>query len=108
MGRHRRSGAAPAADEHAAGIAGAPRGRRGARQKKRALPLRGGLLGASAAMAVGAVAVTSGILPGGATFTVGGDAPQERIRSSGSPGLDAQGRAEAVPGTAVPSTSAAP
>ncbi|MFJ8695986.1 CAP domain-containing protein [Streptomyces roseolilacinus] len=108
MGRHRRSGAAPAADEYAAGAAGTPRGHRNARRRKRTLPLRGGLLGASAAMAVGAVAVTSGILPGGKTFTIGSGAPQEQIRSSGIPQLDAQGRADAVPGTGTPSASTVP
>ncbi|MEU3450647.1 CAP domain-containing protein [Streptomyces thermolilacinus] len=108
MGRHRRSGAAPAADEYAAGAAGTPRGHRGGRRRKRALPLRGGLLGASAAMAVGAVAVTSGILPGGETFTIGGGASPREIRSSGPSDLDAQGRAEAVPSTGTPSATAAP
>ncbi|MCP9975140.1 CAP domain-containing protein [Streptomyces somaliensis] len=108
MGRHRRSGAAPAADAYAAGAAGKPRGHRGARRRRRALPLRGGLLGASAAVAVGVVAVTSGILPGGETFVVSGDVPQERTRPGGVSELDAQGRARAVPGTGVPGPSAVP
>ncbi|WOI62242.1 CAP domain-containing protein [Streptomyces fradiae] len=107
MGRHRRSGAAPAADDHAADAAGTPRGHRGGRHGKRGLPLRGGLLGASAAMAVGAVAVTSGVLPGGDTFTIGGGAaPQERIRTGGPAELDAQGRADAVRSGAAPSSAA--
>ncbi|MFI6415251.1 CAP domain-containing protein [Streptomyces sp. NPDC050585] len=106
MGRHRRSGAAPAADAYAAGAAGTPRGHRGERRRKRGLPLRGGLLGASAAMAVGAVAVASGILPGGETFTLGGGAAPQEIRSSGPSDLDAQGRADAVPSAGTPSAPA--
>ncbi|URM89473.1 CAP domain-containing protein [Streptomyces sp. MRC013] len=102
MGRHRRSGAAPAADAYAAGAAGEPRGHRGTRRRKRTLPLRGGLLGASAAVAVGVAAVTSGILPGGGTFVVSGDVPQERTRPGGVSELDAQGRAHAVPDTGAP------
>ena len=53
MGRHRRSAAGPAAEEPAAGSAARSRG---ARRKKSAVPLRTGLLGVSAAVAVGAVA----------------------------------------------------
>ncbi|MCP9986290.1 CAP domain-containing protein [Streptomyces sudanensis] len=103
MGRHRRSGAAPAEDEYAVG---GPRGHRGARRRKRALPLRGGLLGASAAMAVGVAAVASGVLPGGGTFVVSGGVPQEQMRSSEVAGPDTQGGAGAVPRTGTPSAAA--
>lgn len=84
MGRHRRSAAAPAAENPAAGTAGRHRG--GARRKKRAVvPVRTGLLGVSAAMAVGAVAVASGLLPGGDTLQVsGGPTAGEQVRADGS------------------------
>ncbi|KUH38477.1 MULTISPECIES: CAP domain-containing protein [Streptomyces] len=106
MGRHRRSGAAPvpAPDGQETygptGAADSPRGRRGTRRRRRALPLRGGLLGASAAMAVGAVAVTSGLLPGGDTFTLGSGTtgtPAEHIRSGSAPDLGTQGRTAPAP-----------
>ncbi|MFG2329246.1 CAP domain-containing protein [Streptomyces sp. NPDC048604] len=42
------------------------------RRKRGSRPVRTGLLGVSAAVAVGAVAVASGLLPGGDTFDVGG------------------------------------
>ncbi len=115
MGRHRRSGAAPAADDHAAGAAGGHRAVDRRRSKRAAgLPVRGGLLGASAAMAVGAVAVASGLLPGGETFTLGGGS-SERIRPDGSAELNAQGGSTAAPpppstpvSAAAPSTSPSP
>ncbi|MFI6640970.1 CAP domain-containing protein [Streptomyces sp. NPDC050504] len=88
MGRHRRSAAAPAPEDRSTdrstGAAGRLRG--GARRKKRAIvPVRTGLLGVSAAMAVGAVAVASGLLPGGDTLQV-----------SGGPGAGGQVRADAA------------
>ncbi|MBW3707293.1 CAP domain-containing protein, partial [Streptomyces griseus] len=67
-GRHGRRAAGPAAEGPAAG--GASR-RRGTRRKRAAVPIRTGLLGVSAAVAVGAVAVASGLLPGGDTYTSG-------------------------------------
>lgn len=67
MGRHRRSGAAPAEADYATGT---DRGQGGTRRKRRH-PVRNGLIGASAAVAVGAVAVASGLLPGGETLTAG-------------------------------------
>lgn len=101
MGRHRRSSAAPAAHDYADGTAGSHRG--GARRKKRAgIPVRTGLLGASAAVAVGAVAVASGLLPGGDTFNVsGGSEPSGQIRTQGSAELQTQGDASAEPTNTV-------
>ncbi|MFD8207428.1 CAP domain-containing protein [Streptomyces sp. NPDC059695] len=97
MGRHRRSGAAPAAEDYAAG-SGRPH--RGARRRR---PVRNGLLGASAAVAVGAVAVASGLLPGGDTFTVGSAGTSEhQVESRQAPELTTQGgstRTPAVTGT---------
>ncbi|MFB6980866.1 CAP domain-containing protein [Streptomyces scopuliridis] len=101
MGRHRRSAAAPPVEEHVDG----------ARRKRRiATPVRTGLLGASAAMAVGAVAVASGLLPGGGDhFTVGGSANSGQIRTEGAPELQQQGGSSAEPtreASASPSRSA--
>ncbi|MFD7289133.1 CAP domain-containing protein [Streptomyces sp. NPDC059863] len=89
MGRHRRSAAAPPVEDHVDG----------ARRKRRiATPVRTGLLGASAAMAVGAVAVASGLLPGGGDhFTVGGSANGGQIRTEGAPELQQQGGSSAEP-----------
>ncbi|UYQ64647.1 CAP domain-containing protein [Streptomyces peucetius] len=106
MGRHRRSAPAPAATDQAAGSAGRHRGG-GVRRKKRAgLPVRTGLLGASAALAVGVVAVTTGVLPGGEDrYTVGaGSDLQAEMRSEVPSRLQAQGDATSDP-TASPSTT---
>lgn len=43
------------------------------RKKKAATPVRTGLLGVSAAVALGTAAVAAGVLPGGNSFTVSGD-----------------------------------
>ncbi|MFJ2441757.1 CAP domain-containing protein [Streptomyces sp. NPDC087658] len=99
MGRHGRSDESGApADAPANGGAAAGR-ESAARRKGRAVkPVRTGLLGASAAMAVGAVAVASGLLPGGGQFTVsGGGATGEQIRGDIVPELQQQGGASAEP-----------
>ncbi|MEV3993370.1 CAP domain-containing protein [Streptomyces sp. NPDC049837] len=75
------------------------------RKKRAAVPVRTGLLGASAAMAVGAVAVASGLLPGGDTFTIGGSGSNERVHAGSSPDLNTQGGSSATP-TERPSTAA--
>lgn len=94
MGRHRRSGAAPAAEDYAAGTGH----RHGGERRKRRTPVRTGLLGASAAVAVGAVAVASGLLPGGDTFTVGSAGTSERqVQSRQAPELMTQGGATQTP-----------
>ncbi|WP_329620973.1 CAP domain-containing protein [Streptomyces sp. NBC_01255] len=94
MGRHRRSGAAPAAEDYAAGTDHRHRGER----RKRLTPVRTGLLGASAAVAVGAVAVASGLLPGGDTFTMGTAGTGERqVQSRQAPELTTQGGATQTP-----------
>ncbi|MFD9033873.1 CAP domain-containing protein [Streptomyces sp. NPDC059567] len=100
MGRHRRSGAAPAAEDYAAG---SDRRHRGERRRKRGM--RTGLLGASAAVAVGAVAVASGLLPGGDTLTVGsaGSGEQQTTQSRQTPELTTQGGSSATPTSQSPS-----
>ncbi|WP_405675663.1 CAP domain-containing protein [Streptomyces sp. NBC_01511] len=98
MGRHSRSAGAPAAEDHAAGAAGRHRGRGGGRKRGIGVPIRTGLLGASAAMAMGAVAVASGLLPGGGQYTVGGGKlPGEQVRTAGAPELQQQGGSTAEP-----------
>ncbi|MGW7367719.1 CAP domain-containing protein [Streptomyces sp. NPDC054841] len=68
------------------------------RKKRAAVPVRTGLLGASAAMAVGAVAVASGLLPGGDTFTVGGESTSgQQVHAERAGRLNAQGGASATP-----------
>ncbi|MCF6523298.1 CAP domain-containing protein [Streptomyces sp. JJ36] len=101
MGRHRRAtSVAPepvvsgrhGAGRHATARHGAGR-HRGTHRKRNAAPVRTGLLGVSAAVAMGAVAVASGLIPGpSGTYTVGDPGgPGDRIRAGGPTGLDAQG-----------------
>ncbi|MFI1184816.1 CAP domain-containing protein [Streptomyces californicus] len=104
MGRHRRSAAGPAADEPASGTAsrepaaGASNRHRGTRRKKSAVPIRTGLLGASAAVAVGAVAVASGLLPGGGSSPSGNTTASDQVRSGGAaPDLLTQGSRSTAP-----------
>ncbi|MFI7288883.1 CAP domain-containing protein [Streptomyces anulatus] len=94
MGRHRRSAAGPAAEEPAAGAASR---RRGTRRKKSAVPIRTGLLGVSAAVAVGAVAVASGLIPGGDTYTSGNTTAADQVRTGGAPDLLTQGGSSTAP-----------
>ncbi|UPT44963.1 CAP domain-containing protein [Streptomyces sp. WAC00303] len=94
MGRHRRSAAGPAAEEPAAGAASR---RRGTRRKKSAVPIRTGLLGVSAAVAVGAVAVASGLIPGGDTYTTGNTTAADQVRTGGAPDLLTQGGSSTAP-----------
>ncbi|WP_326657636.1 CAP domain-containing protein [Streptomyces sp. NBC_00385] len=105
MGRHRRSAAAPAAERTAEGTAGQNRGAR--RRKRSGLPVRTGLIGVSAAMAVGAVAVASGLLPGGDNYNVSGGPAADQVRSEGAPDLLTQGGSTTAPaGRASASTPA--
>ncbi|MBP0461851.1 CAP domain-containing protein [Streptomyces montanisoli] len=101
MGRHGRSAAGPAPVPEPDGGAGRRRGR----GRRLGGPVRTGLLGASAAMAVGAVAVTSGLIPGGGGFDVGAGAiGSEHVRPADVPsGLHEQGGHSASP---TPSDSA--
>ncbi|MET8330686.1 CAP domain-containing protein [Streptomyces sp. NPDC005181] len=99
MGRHRRSAAGPEAGPAAdADNAVDTRRHRGARRRKRsAIHLRTGLVGASAAMAVGAVAVASGLLPGGAGYHVSGGTAADQVRAEGAPDLLTQGGSTTAP-----------
>ncbi|MEV0012138.1 CAP domain-containing protein [Streptomyces sp. NPDC047973] len=96
MGRHRRAGAAPAAEQDAAHTTDGHH--HGARRRKRAgIPVRAGLLGVSAAVAVGAVAVASGLLPGGDGYSVSGDSVSGQVHAGGAPDLLTQGGTSAEP-----------
>ncbi|MEU6843973.1 CAP domain-containing protein [Streptomyces sp. NPDC046716] len=69
-----------------------PRGHAHRRRKKRdGVPLRTGLLGASACVAMGAVAVASGLIPGGDALKLGGDHGGNKVQAAGSPSVEAQG-----------------
>ncbi|GAA2817943.1 CAP domain-containing protein [Streptomyces showdoensis] len=71
------------------------------RGARRGAPVRTGLLGVSAAVALGAIAVTSGLLPGGDTFTVGsagsGAGGEQRVATQQAPSLTTQGGASVTP-----------
>ncbi|MFG2644683.1 CAP domain-containing protein [Streptomyces sp. NPDC048370] len=70
----------------------------GRHRRRRGAPLRTGLLGASAAVAVGAVAVASGLLPGGDVLTVGSaGSGTEQTQSRQAPELTTQGGSSATP-----------
>ena len=80
MGRHRRVTEAPVHD----GAGGLGR-HRGARPKRAVVPVRTGLLGASAAMAVGVVTVASGLIPGlGSGFDLAPGQGSGPVRADGS------------------------
>ncbi|GAU70127.1 membrane protein CrgA [Streptomyces sp. NBRC 110611] len=115
MGRHRRSAPhAPAAP--GAGLSDAPTGTRTgapaatARPRSHraarghgAAPLRTGLLGASAAVAMGAVAVASGLIPGDGRFDGGTGDDHERVRTGALPGTTAPlGGRSATPADGAP------
>ncbi|MGW3625853.1 CAP domain-containing protein [Streptomyces sp. NPDC000880] len=81
---------------------------RHSRKKRATVPVRTGLLGASAAMAVGAVAVASGLVPDGDKFNVsGGSESSGQVRTEGSAKLQTQGNASPEP-TSGASASASP
>ncbi|MFH8611877.1 CAP domain-containing protein [Streptomyces sp. NPDC018029] len=102
MGRHRRSGAGPAAatpEDHPGTVSHRRRGRA-------ATPVRTGLLGVSAAVAMGAVAVAAGVLPGSDNYRLGGGGEPGEVRSAAVPTeVDAQGGSGAEADRAEPSPS---
>ncbi|MEU5999136.1 CAP domain-containing protein [Streptomyces sp. NPDC047197] len=96
MGRHRRSGAGAAATGRATGVsdtyagehAGAPEPRPATvshRRRGRAAPVRTGLLGVSAAVAMGAVAVATGLVPGAENYSLGGGGDSNKVRAATTP-----------------------
>ncbi|MGW7080633.1 CAP domain-containing protein [Streptomyces sp. NPDC054866] len=97
MGRHRRSGAGAAATGRATGVsdtyageyAGAPEPRPATvshrHRGRRATPVRTGLLGVSAAVAMGAVVVASGLVPGAENYSLGGGGDSNKVRAATTP-----------------------
>ncbi|MGW1074608.1 CAP domain-containing protein [Streptomyces sp. NPDC002537] len=116
MGRHRRS--APQATGRSAAVpppAGAPsttgttapgpryeaddpaaaRRQRTTRRRGRVTPMRTGLLGASAAMAMGVVAMASGLFSGGDALQLGGGSPGGQVVADDPPALQSPGGPQA-------------
>ncbi len=110
MGRHGRSAVGRAATGRAAGVTGEPRtpygklrpgepvrlrrrrrppptaAARSHRKRKTATPVRTGLLGVSAAVALGTVAVASGVVPGTENYSLGGGSNNsDSVQAVGSP-----------------------
>ncbi|QQC91610.1 CAP domain-containing protein [Streptomyces alfalfae] len=91
MGRHRRSGGVRAAATPEKHPGRTTRHRRGNRASA---PVRTGLLGVSAAVAMGAVAVGTGVLPGGDGFRLGDETGPGKVRAATAPAeVDTQGGA---------------
>ncbi|RII09546.1 Cysteine-rich secretory protein family protein [Streptomyces sp. YIM 130001] len=96
MGRHRRSDAGPAG----AGDSPAPQPNASAKgahrhRKRGPAPVRTGLLGVSAAVALGAVAVASGLVPGADNYSLGGGGDSDKVQSADGPSeVQTQGAAE--------------
>ncbi|MFF1452310.1 CAP domain-containing protein [Streptomyces sp. NPDC058274] len=109
MGRHRRSDAGRAATSRATGVtdthrshtesygpenlygyaavADLPHGAaaRSHRKKKAATPVRTGLLGVSAAVALGTAAMASGVLPGTDGYSLGGGNGSDKVQAANTP-----------------------
>ncbi|WP_329270404.1 CAP domain-containing protein [Streptomyces sp. NBC_01451] len=60
-------------------------GSRRRRKKRSSRPVRTGLLGVSAAVALGTVAVATGVLPGGDKYTIGGSSSGDKVQAADSP-----------------------
>ncbi|MFF3486366.1 CAP domain-containing protein [Streptomyces sp. NPDC002701] len=70
---------------HGSGDYAPDRGPRGQRRRKKAVtPVRTGLLGVSAAVAMGAVAVASGLIPGSDSLSIGGGGA-DKVRAQNTP-----------------------
>ncbi|GGX72952.1 CAP domain-containing protein [Streptomyces fructofermentans] len=82
---------------------GGPRGHR--RRKKGATPVRTGLLGVSAAVAMGAVAVASGVLPGSDSYSIGGNGDKVQAADTPSDVETQGGTTGAAEDRAAPGTS---
>ncbi|MET8578333.1 CAP domain-containing protein [Streptomyces sp. NPDC005012] len=103
------------ADRAPRAAAGAPRAPRARRPRR---PVRNGLLGVSAALAVGVVAAATGLVPGLDTYRLGGDGSIRAVdgpgnaetQQGGSGGRVDPGASSGAPGTesAKPSRSASP
>ncbi|WP_171114419.1 MULTISPECIES: CAP domain-containing protein [Streptomyces] len=79
------------------------RGRSRRRKKKGMTPVRTGLLGVSAAVAIGTVAVATGVLPGGDTYTLGGGG-SDKVQAGDTP-TNAEAQQGGTSGTAEAGSS---
>lgn len=87
----------------AGGSAQVARGRSHRRAKRGGVPVRTGLLGVSAAVAMGAVAVASGLIPGGDSYKLGGDHDGDKVQAAVSPTVEAQGGTDGTVDDRAPS-----
>lgn len=60
-------------------------GTRRRRKKRSSMPVRTGLLGVSAAVALGTVAVTTGVLPGGDKYSISGGTGGDKVQAADTP-----------------------
>ncbi|WP_330287528.1 CAP domain-containing protein [Streptomyces sp. NBC_00576] len=58
------------------------------RKKRSSMPIRTGLLGVSAAVALGTVAVATGVLPGGDKYSIGGGSSGDKVQAADTPTND--------------------
>jgi uncharacterized protein YkwD len=63
-------------------------GTRRRRKKRSSMPVRTGLLGVSAAVALGAVAVATGVLPGGDKYSISGGSSGDKVQAADTPTND--------------------
>ncbi|HEX5568463.1 MAG TPA: CAP domain-containing protein, partial [Streptomyces sp.] len=92
MGRHRRADPAPAPAPVTPTRRAAGGRHRGRHHRRNTAPVRTGLLGASAAMALGAVAVASGLIPGpNGDYIIGGPADHSGVPADALPAPHTQG-----------------
>lgn len=63
-------------------------GARRRRKKRSSMPVRTGLLGVSAAVALGTVAVATGVLPGGDKYSIGGGGSGDKVQAAETPTND--------------------
>ncbi|MBW8739580.1 MAG: CAP domain-containing protein [Streptomyces turgidiscabies] len=63
-------------------------GARRRRKKRSSMPVRTGLLGVSAAVALGTVAVATGVLPGGGKYAISGGSSGDKVQAAATPTND--------------------
>ncbi|WP_432159887.1 CAP domain-containing protein [Streptomyces sp. NRRL F-5630] len=96
--------AVPRPADHAVGADGDDHGGgNGHRRKRRGVPMRTGLLGVSAAVALGAVAVGTGLVPGEDSFFGGGH--DTKVRAADAPSDERQGDESSAADRTTPAAS---
>ncbi|SDJ71598.1 CAP domain-containing protein [Streptomyces indicus] len=94
MGRHRRVAAGE--QQHRTATTGTGGSHR--RKKRAVKPVRTGLLGVSAAVAIGAIAVASGVLPGTENYKFGADGSPDKVQAADTTSdVQSQGGASKTP-----------